>query len=183
MDAPPNIIFGVNALLHVLILTTFLVVFFKYYVTKLEKAAIQHELEKAIKNELPAVFRQADSASGNAFKAAVQGMKSSGLFDTMKNTYAMEDPEVTIHNKGLFTSSFIVIIALFLLTALAVFILYKVSNLDIHFLSLLRENAILFIGIGIAEFMFFTKIALHYIPAPPSYMSQQFINTLKTEFD
>ena len=43
-EASPNFIFGFNALLHVFILTAFLVIFYQVVVTKLDTDAIKSEL-------------------------------------------------------------------------------------------------------------------------------------------
>lgn len=182
VTASSNIIFGVNALLHVFILTTFLVVFYKFYVTKLETDAIHKQLRNMLNKTLPDMFASADSASDQKFKTAVQKMKESGILDKLQQLYAENDPTVTTYNSWLFTSAFITILGLFLLLFVAVFLLTTICGLDIHFGAIVRENIVLFIAIGLAEFLFFTKIALHFVPAAPSYMTQQLTDTLQKEF-
>lgn len=179
--ASPNTIFGVNALLHVFILTAFLVVFYKVFVTKLETEAIHGELKKMLDKTLPDMFDKAEAATGT-FKSAVQNMQSSGLLDKMDEATSKEDPQVTSYNNWLFVSSFLVILGLFVLLVATVILLTSICGLDIHFAAIIRENIVLFMAIGIAEFLFFTRIALHFVPASPSYMTQQLTTSLQNQF-
>jgi hypothetical protein len=46
--------------------------------------------------------------------------------------------------------------------------------------EILLENTFTFLLVGVLEFVFFTKIASQYIPAPPTLMLKTVIDTLKT---
>jgi len=54
-----------------------------------------------------------------------------------------------------------------------------VGGIEVGWAALARENVVLFVAIGVVELIFFLKIALKFVPAPPSYMNQQVIDTLK----
>ena len=46
---------------------------------------------------------------------------------------------------------------------------------------ILIENTIVFILIGIVEYMFFTKVAIKFIPTPPSLLVNTLIDTIKQQ--
>jgi len=180
-DVSPNFIFGVNALLHVFILTTFLVVFYKLVVTKLETKAIDNQLRSALNKSLPGMFVLLDASSGNTLKPALQSLKSNGALGKLQLLYSTPDPSTTSYNSWLFRCAFVVVGALFLLV-LTVILLTQLFNININLTAILRENAVLFLAIGLVELGFFLKIALKYVPAAPSFLSQQVIDSLQDEF-
>jgi hypothetical protein len=47
--------------------------------------------------------------------------------------------------------------------------------------SILKENIVLFIFVGITEYIFFTNIAIKYISTKPSLLVNTMINTLKEQ--
>ena len=51
------------------------------------------------------------------------------------------------------------------------------SNLKIE--EIIIENLIIFAFVGLVEYYFFTRIALKFVPVEPSFISKQFINSLK----
>jgi len=179
-DASPNFLFGFNALMHVFILTTFLVIFYKLVVTKLETSAIDSQLTHALNKSLPDMFVQLDTASDNTLKPILQTLKTNGTLGNLQTLYAMPDPATTSYNSWLFTSAFIVIGALFMLV-MTVILLTWLFDVNINLAAVLRENTALFIAIGVVELVFFLKIALKYVPAPPSYLNQQVVDTIKSD--
>jgi len=59
----------------------------------------------------------------------------------------------------------------------------KSINAKINLLETLGENLIVFAFVGAAEYYFFTRIALKFIPVEPSFISKQFLEQLKTQFN
>jgi hypothetical protein len=73
------------------------------------------------------------------------------------------------------TNIFIVLILLFV-----TFVLIKNKNLTVKQIShVALENGITFFFVGIVEVIFFLKIALKFIPAPPSTISSSLIENLQ----
>lgn len=181
-DASQNAIFGINVLMHVFVLTAFLVVFYKFYVTKLEVSAIHGQIQTVMDSTLPDFFERANTSSGGTFKSAMIKLKSGGVLDRLRTEYAKPDALTVTYNNGLFRSAFIVVFGILALVIVSVFLMSTICGQNIHFYEILRENIVLFSAIGVAEFIFFTHIALHYSPALPSEMNKELIDGLRTKF-
>lgn len=60
------------------------------------------------------------------------------------------------------------------------FYLHKTNLMEIDEMKLIFfENILTFICVGVVEYLFFTKVALKFIPAPPSTIYTSFVNSLK----
>ncbi len=53
------------------------------------------------------------------------------------------------------------------------------SKLNIK--DIVIENAIIFMFVGIVEFLFFKTIAFKFIPVEPSFISKEFLNQVKNQ--
>lgn len=173
--------FTVNAMLHVFILSTFLVILYKFVITNMETAAIHSQLRKELNGTLPEMFTQMDASSGNILKHVLLGLKSDGMLSKLSHSYSKPDTATMYYNNWLLGTSYLVCGGMLLLI-FAVLVMTWVCGIDIHFKAILTENVVLFLLIGLIELAFFLKIALNYIPAPPSYINQSLIDALKDEF-
>jgi len=176
MDASPNIIFGINTLIRVSILTTFLVVLFKYG-SKFATNEIHRKVSDALNLILPSVF----DLGGSTLTTAIQSIKVTGVMDRLQKYFGKENPVVITNNKGLFSSAFITVLAICLLTFVSIMLLTKVCGINIDIGVMLRDNIVLFIIVGIIEYIFFMGVTLHYIPFIPSDIMQQVLDTLKQD--
>lgn len=176
--ASKNFVLGFNALLHVFILFTFLVIFYRVIAVKLEADAVQGEVKHALNQSTPELLQDFDEKSNGALKPILQSLEDTGALQKLQDLYAEPDRETETYNWWLFTTAFVVAGSLFL-TVLVVGGMSWYFDIDIKLGEKLIENVALFVGIGIVEFFFFRYIALKYIPAPPSYLNQQVIDALK----
>ena len=175
-EASPNFIFGFNALLHVFILTAFLVIFYQVVVTKLETDAIKSELTHTLNKSLPQLFANIDT--DDTLKSFLRNLQQTDILDKFETLYSKPDPSTISWNSWLFLVAYGVIGGLFLVVVTVVLVTWT-FGIDIHLVALLRENTTLFIAIGIVELVFFLTIALNYAPAPPSYLTQEVANAIK----
>ena len=83
------------------------------------------------------------------------------------------------NNNGLVKSTLYIIITLLLLGLIFLIVLSKKMCTKVSYLSILKENIIIFIFVGIVEILFITNIIVHYIPAYPSTMLKLLIKNLK----
>ena len=173
-----NFIFSVNALLHIFILTTFLVIFYKIVVTKLESEAIESEIASALNKSLPAIFADLDTDAQDKLSPILHKLQDTGSLDKLEELYSEPDASTTSYNSWLFTACYLVVGALFIIIV-TVFLLTWKFDVDIKLGGLLRENAALFLAIGLVELVFFLTIALKFAPAEPSYLNQQLVNALQ----
>ena len=94
-----------------------------------------------------------------------------------------DDKRAKINNQILFylkmTNGFIIIMLI-----LFTYYLLKTKNITIEEIKhLLFENILTFIFIGVIEYFFFTRVALKFIPAPPSLIAKSFMTALNDELN
>jgi len=157
-----------NYFVHSIILFTFLSIFFIFYITKLEKSAFIHEIINLIDNTMKSFKLPFNIPNGLDLNKLIQ-------------LYSKPDQTTEIYNDLLMKSLIIVNILLWIGLIIVISIL-KYYNWDTLELSvILLENFLIFIFIGIIEFLFFTRVAFKFVPVEPSFMKSQLIKTLQSQ--
>ena len=165
--------FILNMAVHSLILFTFLSAFFAFFVAKLSEDAFKDEVNKLIDEGLhPIVSSMNDSQT-------TKGMLHILPLDQMEKNFSAKDKTVAAKNQGIINSMWTVNIVLWIGLIVAVMIASMMYDLDIK--HVLIENAATFAIIGIAEYLFFTKIALKFIPVEPSFITKQMMDKVKSK--
>lgn len=176
--ASSKLVFIVNIFLHVIILFGFLTVFFNFFITKVMKSAFNDELGHIIENNLKG---QLDKLYSNLNDEQKKGLKGISL-DKFERAFQQPSKHVDVHNKWIQRVSYAGTVTLCIMLTMLMVILSFSCNTCIPFMKLLKENLIVFAFVGVVEFLFFTRIAMKFIPAPPSLMVSTFIDTFKNEF-
>jgi hypothetical protein len=167
----PNIIF--DMIIHSLILFTFLTLFFSFYVSKISTDVFNEEVNNIINENIDHTI---DNLKGS--QTIVQELLINNLpLDKISNYYNGVDSTVDAKNKGLLHSLWIANIILWGCFLIGTFLIYDIYNL--HVKDIMIENILTFIIIGIAEYLFFTRIGLKFVPVEPSFISKQFLDKSK----
>ena len=167
--------FNINIIIHVLILFTFLTVFYFFYASKLIKDSFDNELKHLIESNINNLYDKYDISPS-------QIALSSKFIDIDKfiKIYQQPDTYVSEHNKWVERSAYYMIFGgLFILITIIV-ILYFNCNQCTPIWDILLENIIVFTFVGIFEYMFFVKVAFKYVPAPPSLLVNSLLNKFKS---
>ena len=90
------------------------------------------------------------------------------IIDTLILKYSSPSDIVIDHNKWVKFLSIILIVFLIIGLIVTIIILQFSCNKCTGINSIILENIITFIFIGIVEYLFFTKVAFKYVPSPPS---------------
>lgn len=168
--------FLINLMLHSLILFTFLSLFFHFFISKVSKKAFNHEINGQI---------------GNVMGKFLPLLRANPLYDVIKQNidknivllpYQVPDKKVKKANNRLLRNLLIANVVGWLVFFGVIYYL-KSINAKINLLETLGENLIVFAFVGAAEYYFFTRIALKFIPVEPSFISKQFLEQLKTQFN
>jgi len=170
-----NYNFLINLLLHSLILFTFLTLFFIFFISKVSKKAFNNEIGHQIDNALNKVVPKLKE--NKMFNLIKDNINIKSLLDRYKDA----DKKVQKKNNSLIKNLVIVNIVLWICFILFVRHITSIRN-DIDLLTIIGENLIVFSFVGIAEYYFFTRIALKFIPVEPSFISKQFLEELKSQF-
>jgi hypothetical protein len=164
--------------IHALILFTFLTSFFLMYVSKLSVYELREQLSNIIEKDLGNVIREN--------KHKYQDLLSTPLnvipYTKLKSYYNKEDSFQSLNNKWLKESLLITNFSLFIIVVGSIFLISNICNIELDVKELLILNTLTFMGIGVVEYLFFTHVALDYVPTPPSLLIDTIINNTKNYF-
>jgi len=165
--------FNINLFLHFLILFSFLSVFFIFFISKVSTDTFNQEVEHLIHELLGIKIKELKKSK--EFDEVVNQLPLKQLYEAFQK----KSKAVEIHNNNLIKLVIIVNILLWVLfVSMTVLLKYECgSNLKIE--EIITENIIIFAFVGIVEYYFFTRIALKFVPVEPSFISKQFMNSLK----
>ena len=167
--------FAVNIAIHIVILFTILSVFFMTYVSKISTDALNGELKGSIEGGIDGLIASIPEEQRTEVISLIKKLPLEGL----KRYYTGTDPFVEMYNKWLFRTNTMLIISMVVAVVLAVSILIYSCNQCIDIKHIIKENVITFIFVGIVEYLFFTKVAIKYIPSLPSTIITTSLNSLK----
>ena len=166
---------SMNVLIHVIILFSFLSLFFFKFVSKVEEDAFKSELGDMIEENVNKVILNNQDVKPRIKKILPALKKLNVLY---------ENPDgFTLERNILvkFSAIFMILILLSIFITITTTLAFGCDK-NVSIKHLIIENIIIFILIGIVEYMFFTRIAIKYIPTTPSLMINTLINTLKNQF-
>jgi len=172
--------FYLNVLLHVVLLFTFLILFYKMYISKLQKSVINNELVSVVNNN----FNFNLSTLKNEYPEytlIIDEIEYNLIY--YKKLFSTPSENTTIINNNLFSKMTHFIVLLYIILILFILVLYLTNNLTmIQLFSVIVENIITFIFVGIIEYLFFKNIAFKYIPVLPSKVYNLLIDNIKKNF-
>jgi hypothetical protein len=165
----------VDLVLHILILFTFLTVFFFVKVSKMTETTLNNELASLVDENMKETLDNLSEEQKEVLKSAIKPLNLQSLMNYYKNP----DLVMKVNNNWCLATSVIIIIGIFLLFLSSFVILRYVSGKDINILHLIGENVVVFTLIGVVEMLFFYNIGVKYIPVLPSKNIITVIETLK----
>lgn len=166
--------FKINIVIHMIILFTILTVFFFNYISKISTSTFQSEIQNIISQNIEQAITNETKEKIKALNPVVIPYLNNIIEETKEpSEYVIE------HNRWLKLVAFSFILISIFGTALIIYIYNKSCNIHIPIWHILLENLITFIFVGLVEFLFFTNIALKFVPAPPSLLISSFINKFK----
>jgi hypothetical protein len=165
-----------NILVHVIILFTFISMLFFVYISKVESEAFRNELGSKIEDTINDLIDKNPQVLEKISIAKPFIEKLMKVYDKpMRSTI---EHNITIKLMSMFT----VLILLGILLTIIVTVTFECGE-NIPIGHILVKNIIIFTFIGIIEFMFFTKVAIKYIPVSPSTMVDTMISVAKSTLD
>ncbi len=175
---------GIDIFLHVLILFSFLTIFFFAYISKLEKQNLDDTVNNLVIDKTNNVLSQIDIWQKKLepqVKINIDWVQLNNISQKMIETSKNETPEIKKNNQQLFRNSIIAIIVLFILFIGITVVLKYVFHFKIDLKHILIMNLVVFSITGLIEFLFFNFVASKYVPVVPTDISGEVINTIKTK--
>lgn len=187
-----------NILLHITILFIILSIFFMYYISKISSTIINDEIKHLIEdsfNKLSKNISDAKNNSNNKFYVATNYDQIKIIKEQLTNKLKKENIDIpydyyikllseedilrkNINNEVFFYIKFTMTL-LSLMLFLFTFYLISTKSINMnHFKEICIENVLTFILVGIIELLFFSFIAIKYIPIEPSLLMTSFIDSL-----
>lgn len=170
--------YSLNIGLHMLILFTFLTVFFFIIITNTEKKSINQQLDK-VTNQTT-IYNILDNIQN--IKDYGITINWNGIYNSAKNISNKSqgtDPNIDSQNKKLKIIS-LIIIGTFTLILISMYLYYRFAlKLNVHLWHIFAENAIIFLFIGLVEYIFFMQIVSNYIPVTSSYVADSILDRFK----
>jgi hypothetical protein len=164
---------SVNIIVHVIILFSFLSLFFFMYISKVESSAFKDEMgglvEDKINNlldENPIIIDQLQPIKSNI--ASIASLYESPSQTTVERNISLK-----------FLSAFTVLSLMGILLTIILTVSLECKE-SVNLPQILIENIVIFACIGMVEYMFFTRVAIKYVPVVPSTMVDTILHTLKT---
>lgn len=170
--------FSLDIVLHVLILFTFLTIFFFAYVSKLEKQSLDSTVSNVINNNTNTFLGKFDEFS-KKYDVKVNWNIINNIADNLVKNSQGESPEIKKNNDKLFKGSIIAIIIGFILFIISVIFLKYYMNYDVHIGHILLLNIVIFSITGVIEYLFFMNVASKYVPVTPDVISNTILERLK----
>lgn len=165
---------GTNILLHMMILFIILGVVFSLFVSNIIKTSSESELKNIIQIGLGSAL---DKIPDNQ-KKMINTVTHNINLDKLIEYYDRSNTVSKTHNAWLFRTIGI-ISAIFVFMIIIIAITSKLTCADMDISTLLLENVFIFIGVGLAEFLFFKFVAHKYVPVTKSEIIHDLLESVK----
>ena len=146
-------------IVHLFILVVILCLIFFLFISKTERENLNKSLNSEIRKSIEDTHVSFDPVLGQQLK-------------DLSKIYKGKNSIETYYNQGLINISIAVIICFFI-TLVSV---YWTMKLSAHkcppIYYIIFKNVLLFMLVGIVEYLFFVNIAENYVPVDPSYISE-----------
>lgn len=174
MDASKQIKTTIDVLIHIIILFSFLSLFFFLYISRIESDAFKTELAGMISDHINKFIEENPSIDTSLYEMQP-------YIKRFMDRYNKPTGKTLERNIML---KFLSIFVILLLSGITISIILTASlecNKKLNISHIILQNIIVFIFIGIVEYNFFTHVASKYIPVMPSLMASTMVETLKAE--
>jgi len=167
--------FNINLFFHFLVLLTFLTIFFISFISKISTNAFNDEVSNLtsgiVKSNIQPLKKE------TSFNESVKMLPLQTLYDSYNNIHE----GTKNRNDGLVNNLILFVVFSWILFIVIIVLLQYTCNIDLNLEEVILENAITFCFVGLFEYYFFTRIANSYIPVEPSFISQEFLNSIKNK--
>jgi hypothetical protein len=167
---------GINITVHIIILFSFLSLFFFLYVSKIEGQAFKSEISDVIQTNMQTTLEKNKSVALPMISQSMPYLEYAKL-----QVQGPEEASVKQNFFIKFCASFVVLLLIAICLSIMLTLTFDCDK-NVPLSEILLENTATFVLVGILEFIFFTKIAIKFVPAPPTLMMKTIISRVKETF-
>ena len=157
-----------NIILHVVLISVFIGVFFFTYATFIEERIVVSQVNYLIDD-----FADEIEVLPKTYKTVLNTVIS----NIDKPDMSVQDAQVKENNKALLNKVIIILSVSLVIGISSVY--YLSRNYDFSFKELLYKNLIGLVFVGLTEFVFLTFIATSFRSADPNYVKRKILETLR----
>lgn len=165
-----------DVLLHIVLLSSFLFLFFTFHVAKVSRDSIQKEVKEIIKSTVDKTDTSFESSflENNSLTSLIGPMKdiNTRLFNTPSEAVKKNNNTVSV------VSILFIVFSAFLFVLLSCILRFYCGQ-SIDMTRIIIKNVITFFFVAIIEVVFFKLVISKYVPVTPSYMVTSTINEIK----
>jgi hypothetical protein len=138
---------------------------------------VNNVIHKAINNEFIKIIDKKITPKTNEFFNKYPFLKQF----TLNNSKIFTDTDITVeyNNKWQSQTALLICGFLIIISILYPFILKYTCGICIPVTNIIILNAVIFVFIGLAEYLFFSFFAMKYIPIKPSDITTLLLNNIK----
>lgn len=166
----------INIIIHVLILFIFLSLFFFDYISNKEQDALNNQVD-LLCSKVPDILNLIKERDKNNF-INWQVIKQKSIEELQKDDLNI-DEYIENNNKSIKYIALAIILSLFILVLCIYFYNNYLLDIKIDISYIIKENIVIFIFIGLIEFLFFKNIASKYSPVFPLEISNTILEKIK----
>ena len=166
--------FGVNILTHCTFLLAIICSVFFLFTERIMSNAINNQIEDLAVDTIDKFYYESTPENKKAIQLSLQHAQ----LETLLNIYKSPSDDRFITNEWI-EKLIYVIVGLLILVVIIAILISKAHCGNISVIEILSENIVIFMFVGVVEFLFFTKIIIKYIPAYPSTLTNIFVEELK----
>jgi hypothetical protein len=136
--------------------------------------AINNQIEDLAVDSIDKYYSNSTPENQRAIQLGLQHAQ----LETVLNIYETPSEDRFINNAWI-EKLIYVIVGLLVFVVIIAILISKAHCGKISVIEILSENIVIFMFVGVVEFLFFTKIIIKYIPAYPSTLTNIFVEQLK----
>lgn len=168
------LLFGIDIVIHIVILFSIISMFFMFVISKKETNAINNQISENANNAIDKIINNFDKNT----LSELQILGKTDFIQKMKSKYEKENLYVKTHNKWLFKTIWYTNGVLITTSLIVILLLMYQCNTCINIKEILLTNIVTFLFIGTLEVLFFMNVGKKYIPSNPSVVVNTFFDEI-----
>jgi hypothetical protein len=167
----------INITLHILILFTFLTIFFFAYISQIEKKSIDDVLQNAISDQMNEFLTKLEEMQ-TKLPYTVDWNALYKFGKTVQQETIGEYPDVTQNHRNLMILASCGIAGIFLFL-IGAYIYSRYMGYEVPLKRIIIENIAVFAFVGVIEMFFFMYVASKYVPVTPDILGKSVLTRIK----
>jgi len=178
MISTKNINFSLDIFIHVLLLFTFITIFFFTYISSITKKNLDNTTNSIITDKTDILLNKLDELTSK-YNLKINWKNLDSLSDNLINNSDDEIPKIKKNNDELLKKTICILVSVYILLIFVILLLKYYYRININIKHILLMNFIIFTITAVIEYLFFVNVASKYDPVPPNLILNTVLNKIK----